>query len=113
MLNFSRLSRRTHRIVNALISWQYRFMTSTFGHLDFSLPIAHRYLFDAPARVRKKDIVQPGPVVLNELDAASHPVGRLQDGGQRLLRRLNADVQTLRSGPDGFDRGLPSQRGFH
>jgi hypothetical protein len=29
MLNFSRLSRRTHRIVKALISCQYSFITTT------------------------------------------------------------------------------------
>jgi hypothetical protein len=34
MLNFSRLSRRTHRIVKALISCQYWFMTLTHPMLE-------------------------------------------------------------------------------
>src|SRR5689334_22662650 len=105
MLNFSRLSRRTQRMVKALISCQYSFMMvlGLGSFLD---------LFDAPAGVRKEHIVEPRAVVLDEFDAAPQAVRRLQNDRQRLLGRLDPNIEAFERRPHRLDRGLRLERGL-
>jgi hypothetical protein len=115
MLNFSRLSRSTHRIVKALISCQYWFMTLIYPIWNVShgsWPITRRDLFDASTRVREKHVVQARPIVLDELDAAPGTVGAFKDNGQRLFGGFDTDVKAFRRRSDRLDRGLAFQHRF-
>ena len=71
MLNFSRLSRRTHRIVKALISCQYSFIVS-FTSSGYRVL---RCILDTASRMGDEHVVQPRTIVLNEFDRTTKPIG--------------------------------------
>ena len=92
------LSRRTHRMVSALISCQYSLMALSVtgdARRSASEPSTHqrsllillwKLVLDRPAGVGDEDIIQTGPVVVDEFQAAVQPVCRFQNRRNRLLR---------------------------
>ena len=94
MLNFSRLSRRTHRIVNARISCEYSFIPYSDRSLRALMRLRFRLVvFDGPSGVRDKHVIQPRPMIIDELQLTGQTIRGFKNCGQGLLRRIDPNVQ--------------------